>query len=92
MHEYKERNNEKLMKDNRESKRQREETLHHHIPATGCVRAQDASLCFNSEVLLLSWEIKTFLFSLQMSALGAARCAGQEGEEEGEEEDCLFSD
>lgn len=89
MHEYKERNNEKLMKDNRESKRQREETLH-HIPATGCVRAQDASLCFNSEVLLLSWEIKTFLFSLQMSALGAARCAGQEGEEEGE--DCLFSD
>lgn len=41
------------------------------------------TLWFHSRVLLLSWEIKTFLFSLQMSVLGAARCAG--GEEEKEE-------
>lgn len=34
------------------------------------------TLWFHSGVLLLSWEIKTFLFSLQMSVLGAARCAG----------------
>lgn len=37
------------------------------------------TLRFHSRVLLLSWEIKTFLFSLQMSVLGAARCAGGHG-------------
>ncbi|KAK5906779.1 hypothetical protein CesoFtcFv8_004690 [Champsocephalus esox] len=38
------------------------------------------TLWFHSGVLL-PWEIKTFLFSLQMSFLGAARCAVGEEEE-----------
>lgn len=93
MHEYKERKDKKLRRANMDSMRQRGETpQHHHNLAAGCVRARDASQCFNSEVLLLSWEIKTFLFSLQMSTLGAARCAGQKEEEVEEEEDPLFSD
>ena len=51
------------------------------------------TLWFHSGVLLLSWEIKTFLFSLQMSVLGAARCAGGGEEEEEEEEEApLLSD
>lgn len=56
------------------SKDQKPKYKRNSLQTQSCIRLCEGPGCL-FVVPLLSWEIKTFLFSLQMSILGAARCA-----------------